>query len=78
MERLRLELLAKEVVLVKRLVPTEFREVESLVPVRFEVHAGKLIPIEFERVRKYLPVNFATIEVPILIPKRQSSTSKRF
>ncbi|MCX6706423.1 MAG: hypothetical protein NTV24_05000 [Candidatus Woesebacteria bacterium] len=78
METLRPEPIAKEVILVKRLVPTEFREVESLVPIGFDVHAGKLIPIEFKLVKKYIPVKFVTIEEPILIPKRQNSIPKRF
>ena len=78
METLRPETTAKEVILVKRLVPTEFKEVESFVPVRFVVHAGEVIPTKFEKVKKYIPVKFVTIEEPILIPKRQNSTPKRF
>ena len=70
METLRPEPIAKEVILVKRLVPTEFKEVESWVPVHSVIHMGEVIPIEFAKVRRYIPVNFTIIEVPILIPKR--------
>jgi len=78
MEKLRLEPLAREITLVRKLIPTEFREVESLIPVRFDVHTGRLIPVEFKRVRKYIPVNFMSIEVPIFMPTGKDSTSRRF
>lgn len=76
METLRPGPIAREVILVKKLVPTEFKEVESWVPVRSVVYMGKVIPTEFARVKRYIPVNFTTIEVPILIPKSQNLTPK--
>lgn len=76
MERLQPEPIAKEVILIERLVPTEFMKVETLVPVRFDVHAGKLIPIEFETVKKNIPVDFTLIEVPLPIPEEQNSAPK--
>jgi hypothetical protein len=67
MEKLRQGPAAGEVILLKRLVPTEFKEIETFVPIRSVVHAGRAIPTEFARVKKYIPVNFTEIEVPILI-----------
>lgn len=78
METLRPGPIAGEVVLLKRLVPIEFKEVESFVPVGFVIWGGRAIPTKFERVKRCIPVNFTTIDVPILVPQIQKPAPKRF
>jgi len=60
-------LIEREVIVVEKVVPTNFKPVEVPVVVDYEIIHGRLIPTKFEKGIKYLPSEYNVIKNPVLI-----------
>ncbi len=46
-----------------KIIPTEFEEIDTLIPTDFIEYNGKIIPIKFEEGKKLVPVDYEILEV---------------
>lgn len=57
----------RKVVMIPRLIPTDFEEIKVSIPTKHEFINGKYFPVKFEKGIKYIPTNYKIIEIPRLI-----------
>jgi len=60
-------LIEEKVVMMPKLIPTNFEEIKVVVPTKHEFIYGKYVPVNFKKTSKVIPTDYEIIEVPRVI-----------
>ena len=61
-------LIEKKVIMVDKLIPTDFVKIEILIPTEHKFIYGKYVPIKFREGIQYLPSKYQKIKIPLTVP----------
>ena len=62
-------MIEREIVLVKELIPVRFEEIQVYIPTGFDIHLGKAVPTGFRKVPRLIPTDYEVVSKAIKIPR---------